>query len=257
MTSALDQRVTETFVELADTLVADFDAVEFLHTLTERCVELLDADTAGLLLADERGALRLAAASTGQTQVLELFQLQEDDGPCLECYRTGQVITVGDMTQAGQWWPRFAEAAGELGFAGVHAIPMRLRDQVIGTLNLFRTHPNGLDETSARVGKALVDVATIGLLSERAVRHQEMVTEQLQTALNSRVLIEQVKGILAERHGITAEQAFTALRSYARSHNRRLVDLAGEVIGGTATIIDSADDLPADTRAARRGRPLR
>ena len=245
---AQDQRVTDTFVELADTLVADFDAVEFLHTLTERCVELLDADTAGLLLADERGALRLAAASTSQAQVLELFELQEQEGPCLECYRSGQVVTLTDVSQQAQRWPRFAATAAELGFAGVHAIPMQLRGQVIGTLNLFRTQPGGLGETDARLGKALVDVATIGILSERAVRQQELVTEQLQTALNSRVIIEQAKGALAERHAMSADQAFNALRRYARSHNRRLTELAGEVILGTVSISH------ADTRGEHRAR---
>lgn len=239
---ARDQRVTDTFVELADTLVADFDTVEFLHTLSERCVELLDADTAGLLLADERGALRLAAASTSQTQVLELFQLQEEEGPCLECYRSGRIVTLTDVSQEAQRWPRFAATASELGFAGVHAIPMRLREQVIGTLNLFRTQPDGLGETDARLGKALVDVATIGILSERAVRHQELVTEQLQTALNSRVIIEQAKGALIERHAMTPDQAFAALRRYARSRNRRLTELASEIITGTASITDTSVD---------------
>ncbi|WP_253829646.1 GAF and ANTAR domain-containing protein [Prauserella aidingensis] len=238
-----EQRVTDTFVELADTLVAGFDTVEFLHTLTERCVELLDAETAGLLLADERGSLRLVAASTSETQLLELFQLQEEEGPCLECYRTGQVVTLPDASQVAGRWPRFTAMATELGFAGVHAIPMQLRTQVIGTLNLFRTHPNGLDDNDARLGKALVDVATIGLLSERAVRHQEMVTEQLQTALNSRVTIEQAKGVLAERHGVTTDQAFTAMRRHARSQSRRLGEVAGEIIVGEVdiTVTDTAN----------------
>ncbi|MCP2238492.1 GAF and ANTAR domain-containing protein [Prauserella halophila] len=237
-----EQRVADTFVELADTLVAGFDTVEFLHTLTERCVELLDADTAGLLLADERGSLRLVAASTGQTQLLELFQLQEEEGPCLECYHSGQVVTLPDVSEVAGRWPRFSAMATELGFAGVHAIPMQLRTQVIGTLNLFRTHPNGLDETDARLGKALVDVATIGLLSERAVRHQEMVTEQLQTALNSRVTIEQAKGVLAERYSVTPDQAFTAMRRHARSRNQRLAEVAGEIIAGTLDVTDAVAD---------------
>lgn len=231
---ALEQRVTDTFVELADTLVADFDAMEFLHTLTERCVELLEVDAAGLLLADGRGALRLVASSTSQAEVLELFQLQQEEGPCLDCYHSGQVVTLSDAAavEPARRWPRFSAATAEVGFAGVHAIPMRLREEIIGTLNLFRTQPDGLDETGARLAKALVDVATIGILQERAVRHQEVVTEQLQTALNSRVLIEQAKGMLAERHGISPEQAFTALRRYARSHSRRLTEQASQVLAG-------------------------
>ncbi|GAA1207900.1 GAF and ANTAR domain-containing protein [Prauserella alba] len=237
-----EQRVTDAFVELADTLVAGFDAVEFLHTLTERCVELLDADTAGLLLSDERGSLRLVAASTGETRLLELFELQEQEGPSLECYHSRQVVTLPDVNQETERWPRFTATAAELGFSGVHAIPMQLRTQIIGTLTLFRTHPDGLDEADARLGKALVDVATIGLLSERAVRHQEMVTEQLQTALNSRVTVEQAKGVLAERHGVTTDQAFAAMRRHARSRNQRLDEVAGEAIAGGLRIADTGTD---------------
>ena len=238
MTASVDERLAQTFVELADTLVAGFDLMEFLHNLTERCVELLDVEAAGLLLADGRGALRLVAASTEQARIAELFQIQNDEGPCVDSFRSGQAVTVTDV-RAGEIlarWPRFAVAAQEMGFAGVHAIPMRLRDQVIGTLNLFRSAAADLDPAVARAAKALVDVATIGILQERAVRQRELVAEQLQAALNSRVVIEQAKGILAERHGVTPDQAFITLRRYARTHNRPLTVLACEVVGGTAEI---------------------
>lgn len=230
----IDARVTQTFVELADTLVADFDLMEFLHTLTDRCVELLDADAAGLLLADQRGSLRLVAASTDRVQVMELFQLQGDEGPCMDCFRSGEVVTVSDVSDpaAARRWPRFTAAATDMGYPGVHAIPMALRADTLGTLNLFRTAPGGLDRATARLAKALVDVATIGILQERAVHHREMVVEQLQTALNTRVAIEQAKGVLAERHGVTPDEAFAWLRRHARSHSRGLADLAAEVIGG-------------------------
>jgi GAF domain-containing protein len=239
MAARVDERLAEAFVELADTLVAGFDLMEFLQTLTERCVELLEVDAAGLLLADSRGALRLVAASTEQARVAELFQIQNDEGPCLDCYRSGQVVAIGDVGAAGalQRWPRFAPAAREMGFAGVHAIPMRLRDQVIGTLNLFRTAPNGLDPAVARAARALVDVATIGILQERAVHHQEVMAGQLQVALNSRVIIEQAKGILAERLRTSPDEAFVILRRYARDHNHPLTQLAGDVIRGTTPII--------------------
>ncbi|MGH3884990.1 MAG: GAF and ANTAR domain-containing protein [Pseudonocardiaceae bacterium] len=238
---AIDERLAQTFVELADTLVADFDLMEFLHTLTEQCVQLLDADAAGLLLADGRGALRLVAASTDQAQVIELFQLQADEGPCLDCYRSGQIVGVGDLrsAEATRRWPGFADASTEMGFGGVHAIPMRLRDEIIGTLNLFHAAAAGPDPVTARVARSLVDVATIGLLQERALRHQEILTEQLQTALNSRVLIEQAKGILAERHGFDPERAFTVLRHYARNHNHPLTALACDVITGAVQITDT------------------
>jgi transcriptional regulator with GAF, ATPase, and Fis domain len=251
MVVAIDERLAQTFVELADTLVANFDLMEFLHTLTERCVQLLDADAAGLLLADGRGALRLVAASTDQAQVIELFQLQADEGPCLDCYRNGQIVGVTDLrsAEATRRWPGFAAAAAELGFGGVHAIPMRLREQIIGTLNLFHPAARGPDPVTARVARSLVDVATIGLLQERALRHQEILTEQLQTALNSRVLIEQAKGILAERHGCDPERAFTVLRRYARDHNHLLTELARDVISGTVRITGTS--TPARRRIGR------
>ena len=238
MAATVDERMAQTFVELADTLVAGFDLMEFLHTLADRCVELLEVDAAGLLLADGRGALRLVAASTEQARIAELFQIQNDEGPCLDCYRTGQAVVVSDIRadETVRQWPRFAPAAREMGFAGVHAIPMRLRDQVIGTLNLFRSEPDGLDPAVARAARALVDVATIGILQERAVRQQELVAGQLQAALNSRVMIEQAKGILAERLQTTPDEAFVLLRRYARDHNRPLTALVGDVIRGAADI---------------------
>jgi GAF domain-containing protein len=239
MAATVDERLAAVFVELADTLVAGFDLMEFLQTLTERCTELLEVDAAGLLLADSRGTLRLVAASTEQARVAELFQIQNDEGPCLDCYRTGQVIVAGDIRggEAASRWPRFAAAALEVGFTSVHAIPMRLRDQVIGTLNLFRSSAGGLDPAVARAARALVDVATIGILQERAVRQHEVIAGQLQLALNSRVMIEQAKGVLAERLRVSPDEAFVLLRRYARDHNHPLTDLAGDVIRGTAPIV--------------------
>ena len=245
--------MAQTFVELADTLVAGFDLMEFLHTLADRCVELLEVDAAGLLLADGRGMLRLVAASTEQARIAELFQIQNDEGPCLDCYHTGQAVVVSDIraSETVRRWPRFATAAREMGFAGVHAIPMRLRDQVIGTLNLFRREPDGLDPAVARAARALVDVATIGILQERAVRQQELVAGQLQSALNSRVMIEQAKGILAERLQTTPDEAFVLLRRYARDHNRPLTGLVGDVIQGTADITRGGGRVQKLSREAR------
>ena len=261
MTASVDERLAQTFVELADTLVAGFDLMEFLHTLAERCVELLGVDAAGLLLADGRGALRLVAASTEQARVAELFQIQNDEGPCVDCFHSGQVISISDISAAGmaKRWPRFAPAAYQMGFAGVHAIPMRLRDQVIGTLNLFRREPDGLDQPVARAARALVDVATIGILQERAVRQQELVAEQLQAALHSRVMIEQAKGVLAERNHVTPDQAFLILRRYARNHNRPLTALAADVTHGTADITRSSSQArtrqPPPEQAGSPARP--
>jgi GAF domain-containing protein len=241
MAATVDEQLAHTFVELADTLVAGYDLMEFLQTLTDRCVQLLEADAAGLLLADSRGALRLVSASTEQARVVELFQIQNDEGPCLDCYRTGQPVIVTDISSgpAAARWPQFSAAARQMGYTGVHAIPMRLRDQVLGTLNLFRAAPGDPDPAVTVAATALVDIATIGILQERAVREQEVVAGQLQLALNSRVIIEQAKGVLAERLRVTPDQAFIILRRYARDHNYRLTELASDVIRGTATITPS------------------
>jgi transcriptional regulator with GAF, ATPase, and Fis domain len=231
-----------TFVDLADTLVADFDVVDFLHMLAERSVTLLAASAAGVVLADPRGELRVAAASSQEAGLMELFQIQNDQGPCLDCFRTGQPVTAADLTGPGQRWPRFAAAASQAGFRSVEALPMRLREEVIGALNLFRARPGPLDPAELRIGQALADVATIGLLQERSLRRGEIVAEQLQGALNSRVVIEQAKGKLAERLSIDTDQAFAILREYARNSNQRLTNVA-------RTFVDSATaDFPPPSR---------
>jgi transcriptional regulator with GAF, ATPase, and Fis domain len=235
--ATIDDRLAQALIELADTMISGYDLMEFLSTLTERCVELLEVDAAGLLLADSGGILRLVAASTERVRVIELFQIQHDEGPCLDSFRSGESVIIADIRTdaAAARWPRFAVAAREVGFAGVHAIPMRLRDQVIGTLNLFQATPHGLDPAVARAARALIDIATIGILQERAIRRQEVVAEQLQVALDSRVMIEQAKGILAERMEMSPAEAFVLLRRYARSHNHSLTQLAATVISGTGS----------------------
>jgi transcriptional regulator with GAF, ATPase, and Fis domain len=221
------------FVTMADTLVTDFDVTDFLHGLADQCVQLLGVDAAGLMLADQRGTLEVIASSSQQTRLVELFQLQNDQGPCLECFQSGIPVHEADLAAARQRWPLFAPAATAAGFAAVQALPMRLRDQVIGTMNMFMRAPGQLDETALQVGQALADVATIGLLHERNLRHQEVLAEQLQGALNSRVAIEQAKGVLAERIGVDLDQAFNLLRGQARRQNRRLTELATAVARGS------------------------
>ena len=230
-----DRRLVETFVDLADTLVDDFDVIDFLHVLVERCVELLDVDAAGLLLADQHGHLQLIASSNDQVRLLELFQLQNDQGPCLDAFNTGAQVSNADLT-ADAPWPRFSAAATAAGFAAVDALPMRLRREVVGALNLFRSRPGELNDLTLRTARALADVATIGILQERSIRHHEVLTEQLQTALNSRVIIEQAKGLIAERLSLDMNGAFALLRDYARSRNLKLSAVARAVITGhTAT----------------------
>ena len=231
------QRLAEVFVELADTLVDQFDTVDFLQMLCDRCVELLDAAASGLMLADQRGMLRLMAVTTEQARLLELFELQIDEGPCLDCFASGQAITNVDIAQSQQRWPRFAAAARETGFSSTHALPLRLRGQVIGALNLFSAQHSGpLSDSDLLIGQAMADIATIGLLHERNSREQTALSEQLQTALHSRVLVEQAKGVLAARAQISVGEAFTVMRAHARRRGLRLTDVATAVVQGSIDV---------------------
>ena len=230
------EQLYEAFVEAADTLVDDFDVIDFLHTLAERCVLLLDVDAAGLMLADQHGALHATAASSESARLLELFELQTDAGPCLDAFHTGAAVVNADLRANHERWPRFAEAAEANGFVAVHALPLRLRATVIGALNLFSAGP--LSDADTRAGQALADVATIGILAQRNIHQAELLTIQLQTALHSRVTIEQAKGMLAERLRISVDDAFNLLRQHARSHNLRLSDLARDVAQGSPTALD-------------------
>jgi GAF domain-containing protein len=236
----VEAQLADVLVELADTLVDDFDVIDFLHVLTDRCVQLLGVSAAGLLLTDGRDTLQVVAASSERTRLLELFQLQTDEGPCVDCFRTGVPVSVEKLSTAGKW-PRFSQAATEAGFVAVHAVPMRLRAEVIGALNLFDTTPGPLEVGKLRIGRALADVATIGLLQERAIRNRDVLAEQLQTALNSRILIEQAKGVLAERLNLDMAQAFTLLRNSSRNSNRRMSDLAQAIVDGSEHVSPPAN----------------
>lgn len=223
--------LARTFVDISDTLVADFDVLDFLTVLAGRCVELLGVSEAGLMLADADGVLRVAASSSHTMNLLELFELQHDDGPCVDCYRTRAPVREDDLRRALTRWPAFAPEAIEAGFSSVYALPMRLRDTVIGSLNLLRADPGELGSDELIVAQALADVATIGILQHRAASESHLVAEQLQYALNSRVVIEQAKGVLSAGAGLEMDEAFSVLRKYSRDHNQRLVDVASQVAG--------------------------
>jgi GAF domain-containing protein len=224
------RQLTQTFVDLADTLVDEFDAIELLHVLTGRCVDLLGVDAAGVMLSDGRGQLQLAAASSERARLLELFELQHDEGPCLDAFRTGRQVSYVDTGGVPAPWPRFAAITKAEGFESVHALPMRLRRQIIGALNLFGKRPIQLPAEDIRVAQAFADIATIAILQERLVKEREVLATQLQTALDSRVVIEQAKGVLAERLGFDMDTAFSTLRDAARRANRRLSDVARDVV---------------------------
>ncbi|MGZ4591546.1 MAG: ANTAR domain-containing protein [Actinomycetes bacterium] len=238
-----EQRLADAFVELADTLVADFDVLDFLHVLTTHCVDLLDVDAAGLMLADPSGQLRVAAASSERARLLELFELQNEQGPCLDCFASGEMVLASDLEGAGDpgTWPHFAHESHTAGFRSVAALPLRLRDQTIGALNLFREAPTVLQPHEQRLAQALADVATISILQERGARRQEVLAQQLQTALNSRIVIEQAKGVLAERSGLDMDDSFRLLRSAARSRSQALSDVATLVVSGRLELFGRAD----------------
>jgi GAF domain-containing protein len=234
-----DQDVlTRTFVELADTLVDDFDVVDLLTLLTDRCVEAFDVGAAGIMLAPPAGGeLRVMASSSQTMRDLELYELQSSEGPCLDCYRSGELVTHEELAPDGRW-PTFTPLAMEAGFRSVSAVPMRLRGVTIGALNLFRTTTGPLPGSDLSAARAFADVATIAILQHRAVADAQRVNEQLSHALTSRVVLEQAKGMLAERAGLQVSEAFDWLRSYARNHNLQLGVVAERVLQGTLTVDD-------------------
>jgi GAF domain-containing protein len=237
MTTVSAERLATIFVEIADTLVDEFDLLEFLHMLTERAAGLVGAAAVGLMLADQRGRMEFMAGSDENVRLVELFQLQNQEGPCLEAFRTGTPVINVDLAEAAGQWPRFAPRATAAGFRSVHAFPLRLREQVIGALNVFGYTKGGqLAESDIPIIQSLADLATIALLQERAIRRGEELTEQLQGALNSRIVIEQAKGAIAQVQGVTVDEAFAVIRAYARSHNHRLTDLAHLIVTDLASL---------------------
>ena len=241
---AREELIGRTFVELADTLVEDYDVIEFLHLLAERCVQLLGVTEAGVVLFDAHGRLRPLASSSERMQLVELIEVRTDDGPCLDCCRDGRPVREDDLEGATGRWPQFAPAALDAGFRSTYAVPMRLREERIGALNLFADRVNGLTEQDQALGQAMADVATIGILHERVLHERAVVSGQLQTALNSRIAVEQAKGLVAEQADLDTGEAFELLRGHARHHNRRLRDVVAEVINRDL----SADQLRVGPR---------
>lgn len=229
-------RLAAAFVRLADTLVDDFDVIDLLAQLAEYCVDLVDATASGILLIDQRGALRVAAASSEAARVMELFALQQDEGPCYEACRTGQSVSEPNVGDLASRWPTFSARAQEVGFRAVHALPLRLRGETIGALSLFSAVAGPLPAEQAALARAFADVATIGILQQRAISEREVLAEQLQAALNNRIIVEQAKGVLAERHNYGLDAAFVLLRNTARSRRRRLADLARDVVAGSVDL---------------------
>ncbi|MFC6156982.1 GAF and ANTAR domain-containing protein [Kribbella jiaozuonensis] len=236
--TAIDRRVREVFIELSDTLVDDFDIIEFLDRLAMRCSELLGVSACGIVLADHHGVLNLVAASSEEARLVELTQLQTLEGPCLDAFTSGRPVQYADLWDdtARSRWPRFTAATIDAGYRSVQALPMRLRDNVLGAVNLLSTSTGTLSTDTITLGQALADAATIGIVHQRALARQELVTEQLQMALNSRVLIEQAKGFLTHSLSVDVDEAFAVLRRYARANNRRLTEVADDIVQSRITV---------------------
>lgn len=230
MSSGREQQVTETFIELADTLASDYEIGEFLHTLVERCAEILQVSTAGVVIESRAGTLRLAAATSDEMEALEDAEIDHGEGPCLDAYRRGEAVSAGDLRDELGRWPNIVPLALDMGLLAVHAFPLRLREDRIGALNLYRDSPGAFHADDVRLAQALADVAAIGILQERKVRAAEERADQLQHALDSRVVIEQAKGVLAERAGISPAEAFERLRRHARNRSEKVSDVCRLVI---------------------------
>jgi len=246
-----EEWLARTFIELGDTLVADFDVIDLMCVLVERCSELLESTEVALALADARGQLRALASTTERMRVLELIEIQSDEGPCRDCFRSGEPVVNQRVDLADDRWPRFATQVRAAGFQMVHALPLRLRDDTIGAMNIFDTQRRDLTSQEVNLAQALADAATIAILQERTVRQGAQLAHQLQAALNSRIVIEQAKGVVAERLHLGMDEAFALIRTYARNRRVRLSEIAGLVVAGQlpASELSSAQPTRSSTEA--------
>ena len=230
MPDTREQDIIRAFVDLSNELIQGYDMVDLLSELTANCARLLDVAAAGLLLTDGRGVLHLLAASSESTRHLEVFQLQREQGPCLDCFHSGSAVIVPDLQAESQRWPDFARVAASVGFASVHAIPMRLRESVLGTLGLFGNVSGRLKDEDLSLAQALVHVASVAIVNEKSASDRDIVTAQLQHALRSRIVLEQAKGVLANGGQLEMEDAFQVLRHYARNKGAKLSDIAEQLV---------------------------
>ena len=242
------ERLAEVMVEISDTLVDDFDLMAFFYTLTRHAAELLDAAEVGLMATDAAGELTFVAASHERAETLELFQLQAREGPCLDTFHSGKAVTNVELATATERWPEFAPRSVEAGFTVVHALPMHLRHEVVGCLNVFTGPARVISESQLAIVQALADVATISMLQGRALQQANVLADQLQRALDSRVVIEQAKGALAQIHRTDADAAFEILRGYARRHHHKLTELA-------RACLTHPEEFPELMRASPEVRP--
>ena len=231
-----EQRLARTFVTLVDAMVTDFDLIDLLHLLAESSVNLLSVDAAALMLSDQRGNLRVLASTSEETRVLELFEIQSAEGPSLDCVQSGEQVVNIDVDEEQDRWPLFTAEAAAAGFSSVHALPLHLRGTVVGAINLFCVDQRTLSANEVAVGQALADVATIGLLAHFTGSEDQVIAEHLQAAVNSRIVIEQAKGFLAERLSIDMNKGLVLLRAHARTQDTKLTAIAAGIIDGSIPV---------------------
>ena len=229
-TAGRERTIIDTFVELADTMASDYDITEFMQRLVERCAEVLGADVAGVMLESPAGTLQLSAATSDAMGQIERVEVSSGTGPCADAYRTGEQVVAEDLADFTHRWPQVVPQLQDLGMRAGYAFPLRLRDDRIGALNLYRTTPGRFDDDDVRVGQAFADVAAIGILQQRALADSQQRRAQLEHALDSRIAVEQAKGVLVDRHGVTPQDAFEAIRSYARDHRRTVREVSEQVV---------------------------
>jgi GAF domain-containing protein len=246
--TARETQINNAFVAVADTLTTDFDIVDLLHTLVDQCTQILEVTAGGLMLADGDGHLQLMTSTSEGADLVEVMQINASEGPCIDCFMTGVAVSVPDIESDGARWPAFQAAALQGGFHSAHATPLKLRGQVIGTMNLFAAKQGALTDRNAAVAQALSDVATIGILQERLVREGNIVAEQLHTALDSRIVIEQAKGMVAQSLSIDMDQAFAVLRAHARNNNLTMRFVAEQVSSGRLSVRRKSDQIALEPR---------
>jgi hypothetical protein len=228
--STREAQLLETFVTLADTLVVGFDTIDLLQLLVERCVELFDATDAGIMLDTGGGALEVIASTSERSRLIGLLQLGAGEGPCVEAFTSSRAVSVSDVGEIADRWPTFAKRSAESGYAAVDAVPLRLRNLSLGSLNVFREKPGALSAVDASAVQALADVASISILQERAIRESDVARGQLQRAFSSRVVLEQAKGIVSYTKDLDMDASFKLIRDYARTNRRRLTEVATDVV---------------------------
>ncbi|MGW0903191.1 ANTAR domain-containing protein [Streptomyces sp. NPDC002853] len=236
-----EQHIARTFVELADTLVEDFDVIDFLHQMTVRCQELLDVTDAAVFLAHPNLNLHSPAPCDPSPALQDVVDAACRQGPAVDAHRTTRPVASLRLVDAAARWPQFTPHLLNAGYTLATALPMRLRQDNIGSLLLLHTGDRALNPDDLALAQALADAATIGLIQARTIRQQHTVNEQLHGALQSRIIIEQAKGVLAARSNVTLNQAFDVLRRYARQHRILLSRVARDVIeSGLTPAISSA-----------------